>query len=537
MYSRSRRTRSDVNVWPGFVDALASVLLVFIFMLLIFVVGQFFLTDILMGRNKELYQLHQELDVLSGDLVMERHKSATRLKRIGELDKNLRATSLERDRLDKDLRTTTQERDILDQKLQAALLEMEQLQKELELKLRNIASLQEDISALRTFRQELETRLANIALALEQKEKELKQASEQTAQDKLLIASKTDEIASKVDEIAQLEALRDKLRSQVAELTATLTLNRDELMAERDRSKALALKLSDEEERTRLAQVDIDKKDIRLQELRELLANVDQALADEKKLTAEKEKQLRQLLAQLAQRDDLLKLKDKELAKQVKDLDLKDEQLLLKWKQLAQTKSTLSMQRDEIEKLRAELKLSASQVNKQQTEVNRLTVALNRELASKVRELSRYRSEFFGRLRDVLGDHPDIRVVGDRFLFQSELLFASGSAELEGPGIQQLKKLAATFKTVTKKIPKDINWILRVDGHTDTNPINTEEFPSNWELSTARALSIVNFMVQEGIHPGRLAATGFGEFHPLDRGKTKAAFSRNRRIELKLTER
>ncbi|MCP3669949.1 MAG: OmpA family protein, partial [Gammaproteobacteria bacterium] len=156
---------------------------------------------------------------------------------------------------------------------------------------------------------------------------------------------------------------------------------------------------------------------------------------------------------------------------------------------------------------------------------------------SKVKELSSYRSEFFGRLREVLGDHPDIHVVGDRFMFQSELLFASASADLGDAGRVQLKKLAATLKEVTAQIPSDINWILRVDGHTDRNPINTEEFPSNWELSTARALSIVTFLVAEGIAPGRLAATGFAEFHPLDSSKTTDAFSRNRRIELKLTER
>jgi len=502
MYTQSRRNRNAVNVWPGFVDALASVLLVFIFMLLIFVVGQFFLTDILIGRNKELYQLNREVDVLSGDLVKEKRRTATQGKRIVELDASLRATMQERDRLNQ----------------------------ELQLKLREIASLQEDISALRTFRQELENKVADMALALEQRKADLKQAAEQAARDRSLVTSRG-------EDIAELEALRDKLRSEIAELSTTMTLNREEMMAVRDRSKALALKLSDQEERTRLAQVSIDNKDIRLQELRELLANVDQALADEKKLSAQKQEQLELNLVQLAQMDDQLKLKDKQLAKQKSELDTKDQQLVLKWKQLARNKADNSMRREEIEKLRSELKLSSTQVGEQKEELDRLNTELNRELASKVKELSRYRSEFFGRLRDVLGDHPDIRVVGDRFLFQSELLFSSGSADLGDQGMVQLKKLAATLKTVSARIPGDINWILRVDGHTDRNPISTEQFPSNWELSTARALSIVNFLVAEGIRPGRLAATGFAEFHPLDRKNTREAFSRNRRIELKLTER
>ncbi len=502
MYSQSRRNRNAVNVWPGFVDALASVLLVFIFMLLIFVVGQFFLTDILMGRNQELYQLARDVDVLRGQLIVEKHQTSTQRKRIDELGKSLRTTTQDRDRLKQSLLSVVQERERLEQ--EQTLLEQEQarLDQELQLKLREIASLQEDISALRTFRQELEAKVADMALALERQKLDLEQAVEQGARDKSLLSSQG-------QEITELEALRDRLRSELAELSTTLTLKREDLMAVRDRSKVLAQKLSDEEERTRLAQVDIDKKDIRLQELRELLAKVDQALADEKQLTAQQQQRL----------------------------DEKDQQLLQKWKQLAKGKASISMQREEIDKLRSELDLSTTQVDRQQIELDRLNAELNRELASKVKELSSYRSEFFGRLREVLGEHPDIHVVGDRFLFQSELLFDSASADLGDAGRVQLKKLAATLKEVTAQIPSDINWILRVDGHTDKNPINTEQFPSNWELSTARALSIVTFLVAEGIAPGRLAATGFAEFHPLDSSKTVKAFSRNRRIELKLTER
>ncbi|MCP3671621.1 MAG: hypothetical protein GY814_14565, partial [Gammaproteobacteria bacterium] len=386
MYSQSRRNRNAVNVWPGFVDALASVLLVFIFMLLIFVVGQFFLTDILMGRNQELYQLAQDVDVLRGKLIVEKHQTSTQRKRIDELGKNLRTTTQDRDRLKQSLLSVVQERERLEQ-------EQARLDQELQLKLREIASLQEDISALRTFRQELENKVADMALALERQKLDLEQAAEQGARDRSLLSSQG-------QTIAELEALRDRLRSELAELSTALTLKREDLMAVRDRSKVLAQKLSDEEERTRLAQVDIDKKDIRLQELRELLAKVDQSLADEKQLTAQQQQQLNE----------------------------KDLQLLQKWKQLAKGKASISMQREEIDKLRSELDLSTTLVDRQQIELDRLNAELNRELASKVKELSSYRSEFFGRLREVLGDHPDIHVVGDRFMFQSELLFASASA-------------------------------------------------------------------------------------------------------------
>ena len=152
-------------------------------------------------------------------------------------------------------------------------------------------------------------------------------------------------------------------------------------------------------------------------------------------------------------------------------------------------------------------------------------------------ELSRYRSEFFGRLREVLGDRKDIQIVGDRFVFQSEVLFTSGSAELETGGKLRLAELADTLLEISLKIPPEIPWILRVDGHTDTVPIHTAQFPSNWELSSARAISVIQFLMEQGIPAGRLAAAGFGQFQPLDDGFDETANRRNRRIELKLTER
>ena len=192
--------------------------------------------------------------------------------------------------------------------------------------------------------------------------------------------------------------------------------------------------------------------------------------------------------------------------------------------------------REQITRLSAALDLAETQVESQQVEIAELGRRLNLALARKVEELNRYRSEFFGRLREVLGDHPSIRIVGDRFVFQSELLFPSASATLVPEGKKQLAQLAATLKTVTQEIPPDIDWILRVDGHTDRRPIRTQRFPSNWELSTARALSVVEYLVSQGIPPQRLAATGFGEFHPLDSAPGPAAYARNRRIEIKLTQ-
>jgi len=154
-----------------------------------------------------------------------------------------------------------------------------------------------------------------------------------------------------------------------------------------------------------------------------------------------------------------------------------------------------------------------------------------------VQELSRYRSDFFGRLRAILGDRPDIRIVGDRFVFQSEVFFDAGQAVLKPEGRAEIDKIAGALADLEKQIPTDIPWVLRVDGHTDVRPIASSQYPSNWALSAARAISVVQYLISRGISPQHLVAAGFGEFQPLDTDKTEDAYRKNRRIELKLTER
>jgi chemotaxis protein MotB len=172
-----------------------------------------------------------------------------------------------------------------------------------------------------------------------------------------------------------------------------------------------------------------------------------------------------------------------------------------------------------------------------QVQLSDLGQRLNVALAQRVQELSRYRSDFFGRLRAILGDRPDIRVVGDRFVFQSEVFFDTGQAVLKPEGRLELDGLASALLDLERKIPGEIGWVLRVDGHTDVRPINGVQFKSNWDLSAARAISVVQYLVSRGVPPQRLVAAGFGEFQPIDTDRTEEAFSRNRRIELKLTER
>jgi chemotaxis protein MotB len=194
--------------------------------------------------------------------------------------------------------------------------------------------------------------------------------------------------------------------------------------------------------------------------------------------------------------------------------------------------------RRQLSALETALDASEKKDKESQSRIADLGQRLNVALAQRVQELSRYRSDFFGRLRAILGNRPDIRIVGDRFVFQSEVFFDTGKATLDKPeGLAELDGLASALLELEKKIPGEIAWVLRVDGHTDVRPINSLQFRNNWELSAARAISVVQYLIAKGISPQRLVAAGFGEFQPIDPDKTEEAFSRNRRIELKLTER
>lgn len=193
--------------------------------------------------------------------------------------------------------------------------------------------------------------------------------------------------------------------------------------------------------------------------------------------------------------------------------------------------------RQEMARLSAALDASEKVASDQKVQIVDLGKRLNVALANKVEELQRYRSEFFGKLRQVLGNRPGIRVEGDRFIFQSEVLFDTGSADLGPAGLEQIRALARTLNDVSRQFPKDVNWVLRVDGHTDKRPIASGRFPSNWELSTARAITVIRTLIGSGVPADRLAAAGFGEYQPLDKGDSEEAYARNRRIEIRLDAR
>jgi chemotaxis protein MotB len=220
-----------------------------------------------------------------------------------------------------------------------------------------------------------------------------------------------------------------------------------------------------------------------------------------------------------------------------KDLDTEKQVSARALSQVELLNQQIAALRRQLASLEDALETSEKKDKESQARIADLGQRLNVALAQRVQELAKYRSEFFGRLRSVLGSRPDIRVVGDRFVFQSEILFDSGSAGLRTDGYGELDSLANAILELEKQIPSDLAWVLRVDGHTDVRPISNPQFPSNWELSAARAIAVVQYLVGKGVSPQHLVAAGFGEFQPLDPETTDDAYRRNRRIELKLTER
>lgn len=421
----SRNSQESVSIWPGYVDVLAALIMIIIFVLLIFTLSQFILSNILTDQSSELQDLHSQIAEISQLLGLERQQNE-------EMNTRIAALSTEIDSLTIDKKNLRGEVDYLNEK-------RVEDHEEIEFQLETIASLQQDISALRELRQQLENEISAAAAALD--------------------------------------------REQM--LTASL----------RDRSRALEARLADEQERTVLAQKDIEQRDIRIQALSALIGEQQQALDEQRSLTA----------------------------------DARAEVALLTRK--------INQLREQLGEIAAALRLSELDREQQKEEIEDLGERLNIELARRVNDLERYRSEFFGRLREILGENPMIRVEGDRFLLQAELLFASGNAELSEQGKEELNGLADVLTEIIPAIPADLQWILRVDGHTDKVPIRSGRYPSNWELSTDRAVSVVRYLASRGIPEERMAATGFSKFHPIDPAETNEAYRKNRRIEIKLTSR
>lgn len=291
------------------------------------------------------------------------------------------------------------------------------------------------------------------------------------------------------------------------------------------RDTALSRLNSQIAELTELLQLERANSDDLTAQLATLTATLATADAQNQTLTS----QLSGIGAGLGDRDDTIAGLQEDLLNSEKLSDEANAQVALLNQQLAAL-------RTQIAALESALEASETRDTESRTQIADLGRRLNLALAQRVQDLSRYRSDFFGRLREILEGRADVRIVGDRFVFQSEVLFDPGQADIAAEGTPQLDALADAILQLETEIPPDINWVLRIDGHTDSRPISNARFPSNWELSAARAISVAQYLVSKGVAPARLVAAGFGEFAPLDPGDTEEAFRRNRRIEFKLTE-
>lgn len=260
------------------------------------------------------------------------------------------------------------------------------------------------------------------------------------------------------------------------------------------------------------------------------LAAMEQQTADHQATLADAETRLAAVLERLAQ----AQLENSNTNRRANELEAENNASRAEILQMTNATNAL---RQRIETLTALLGQMEAQAARDKVAIASLGKSLNNALASRVQELQQFRSEFFGRLREVLSGRDEVQIVGDRFVFQSEVLFDQGQANIGTGGEEQLQKLAVTLADIATKIPSDINWVLQVDGHTDDIPIRAGRFADNWDLSTERALSVVRFLVDQGVPANRLAATGYGEFQPLDPGNNDDARRRNRRIEMKITQR
>jgi chemotaxis protein MotB len=423
MLSRARRNASPISAWPGYVDVLSALLMVVIFVLMIFVVAQFLLSEVLRGQESELTRLHTQVSQLAEMLGLEKEKSGRLETQVARLSDTIIALSEDKEILMSQVADYQAQAEVDEETLKQQML--------------TIASLNEDISALQQVREQLEQEVGDLAAAMESRDRELGVI--------------------------------------------------------RDRSMRLAARLADQTETTLLAQEKIEEQEIRIQALSAVLASQKESIEKEQQLSA-------------SARSEVALLTDQ-----------------------------ISRLRDQLEMIKTALAQAEAASEKKDARIEDLGKQLNIALARKVHELTQYRSEFFGRLKQILGDNPAIQIRGDRFVFQAELFFASGSADLGEQGKTHLAALAETLLTVAQKIPEDIDWILQIDGHSDKVPINNEFFVSNWELSTARAVSVVRFLSRQGIPENRMAAAGFSKYHPIDPADTPEAYRKNRRIEIKLT--
>ena len=623
MSARSIRYRLNEtnNIWPGFVDVLATLLIVIIFVLMIFTVSQIYLSDAISGRDKALENLRSQINELSKILVIEKKEKQQVLTsleqtqdQLAQTESDLRTQEMYSQGLQSDIAKKESELFIQDQNILALSDQIKELLVELRIVAKALETYEgAEIASLNTeglgerINKALATRIdqlnqlnedldeVNIALAqsetnLQNKINDLDIANTELALNKTELENKIEElnnlnsnlmsineslglgdadlveqlaaIQKKNDELVSLNALLQDSQKEteqalkiIAQVNEELVL-KDEALQEQivqyqEITKDL-LAINDSlglEDASLIEQLEaIRSKNEKLAELNLNLVEKDNAifslrgkilelnnilaLSEEKQLTQQSQ------IAELSQSLNLLKEEkttiQEESTASIKEMKMRSTETL---KQVAFLTEEIEALKNEIILLNAALEYSEQTLLTKELKIEVLGERLNKALTSKVFELQKYRSEFFGKLQLILGDRKDIKIVGDRFIFESELLFDSASANLQSAGTEKLKQIGLTLMDTTQDIPADIDWIIQVEGHTDKRSIKTVQYPSNWELSTARAKSVLKLLLDLGFAPHRLSAAGYGEFYPLSDGDSDEDLQQNRRIELKLTSR
>ena len=623
MASRSLRNRlgESTNIWPGFVDVLATLLIVIIFVLMVFTVSQIYLSDAISGRDKALQELRSQISELSKILQLEISEKEEALQTLNETEstlsgvkQNLREQELISEGLQTDLAKKSTEIFVQEQNIIALSDQITELLSELRIVANALEvyegldstilsteglgerinkALATRIDQLRTLNIKLDESNKKLSISeanLNENISELNLVNEKLASNEKILQSKIEELKSKNDNLLaineslgiedggiveqldaikaknqQLEELNQDLISSQVETQNTLTLLEQTNVELALRDEELQKQITQYQELMNdLLEINdsLGLKDATLQEQLEAIRSKNQELAKLNKNLINKDKTIFDLRGKIIELNNVLSISDEKRIEQELDIailkrtienvesqrvnenEISSNQIKEMEIESSQTLEQISILSSEIENLKIEIltlnkALEASEIvtASKNLEIEILGERLNKALTSKIFELQKYRSEFFGKLQSLLGDRDDIKVVGDRFIFESELLFDSASADLQENGKAKLKQIAMTLMETTDQIPADIDWIIQVEGHTDKRPIKTIQYPSNWELSTARANSVLKLLLEIGFLPKRLAAAGYGEFYPISDGETQEDYQQNRRIELKLTSR
>ena len=452
-YNKSQNTEDNSLIWPGFVDVLASTLMVIIFVVLLFTVAQVYLGDLVVGKNEEIQNLEKTIEI-QDETIVEQDLSLS--------DKEI--TLIERQEVIKQLDT---ELEILDNEIKAKQSEISEKESLLNFKDSLI-----DKQALNI--NELNEIIARITeeLSLSLQEKEVLR-----------------------DNLFTLKQEQENLKIQLQDMGGENQELIGQLNFSQSRIQSLLESLSSSQGENEILETQISSVENQNKSLKDQITSLEQN-------SVTQTLNLNDALAQISRLSEDIKI-------------LSNEILLLN--NLLESK---------------EAEIASNKI-----ELGELGDRLNRVLTSELFKLQKYKSEFFGQLSETLGQREDIQIKGDRFIFQSEILFESGSANIQAGGKVALSLIAKTLIDLSNQIPTDLNWILQVDGHTDKIPIATDRFPSNWELSHARALEVLKFFIQQGIPADRLSANGYGEHQPISLGSSPEELKLNRRIELKITQR